>query len=300
MAPVPIRQRITRRNLLKGGLLGAAGLALYAGEIERHWVEITHTEVRLADLPEAFDGVRVAQLSDIHMDSYTEPFFLRHVVNQINDLHPDLVFLTGDFVSEGPNSLKFAVGAAWQCANILTQLKCRQLYAILGNHDVTVGSEEVTAALTANGILVLNNACLPIERDGGRIWLAGLDDPLVGNPRPDRAIPASIRNIAHEPVVLMCHAPDYADVLLTEKPGQAVSLMLSGHTHGGQVRMPFVGPLTLPTMGKKYVEGWFRFVTRSSRPEGMQLYVNRGIGTVGVPFRFDCPPEITLITLRRA
>jgi predicted MPP superfamily phosphohydrolase len=290
------RRPITRRRLLKAGLLGAAGLALYSGEIERHWIDIVQTGVALPNLPAAFEGARILQLSDIHMDQYTEPSFLRRVVHQIDLLQPDAILLTGDFVSEGPASEEFAIGAAWQCANILSQLKCRQLYAVLGNHDVSIGSEAVTAALAANRVTVLNNACLPIDRignrTGGRIWLAGVDDPVNGEPDPERAIPASIRHVPGEPVLLMCHAPDYADDLLSTPAGKAVDLMLSGHTHGGQIRLPFVGPLTLPSLGRKYVEGWFRLGE-------MQLYVNRGIGTVGVPFRLDCPPEITLITLRR-
>jgi predicted MPP superfamily phosphohydrolase len=303
MAPVipPLQQRITRRRLLQTGLVGAAALAVYAGEVERHWVEVIHTEARLTGLPEAFEGLRVVQLSDIHMDSYTEPFYLRHVVDKVNSLKPDLILLTGDFVSEGPNTHHFAIGAGWQCANILQGLACRKIYASLGNHDVIVGSEAVTEALTANGIQVLNNACLPLERGNSRIWLSGLDDPLTGRPNPELAIPASIRNITNEPVILMCHAPDFADALVNDPVGQTIGLMLSGHTHGGQVRMPFVGPLTLPGLGRKFVHGWFQLGEKSSaRPAGMQLYVNRGIGTVGVPFRFDCPPEITVFTLRRA
>jgi predicted MPP superfamily phosphohydrolase len=273
-------------------MLGAAGLALYSGEIERHWVEVTRNDVHLSGLPDAFDGLRIAQLSDIHMDGYTEPFFLRHVIDKVNSMQPDVVFLTGDFVSFWPGSREFAIGAAWQCANILTGLKCRQLYAVLGNHDVTVGEEEITAALHANGVTVLNNAHLPIERDGSRIWLAGLDDPVNGRPDPEWAIPPSIRNIANEPIILMCHAPDYVDDLLAYPSGRAVGLMLSGHTHGGQVLLPLLGAVDLPPLGKKYVEGWFRFGST-------QLYVNRGIGTVGVPFRLACPPEITLLTLRK-
>jgi uncharacterized protein len=299
MAPISsaIRQQITRRRLLQTGVLGAAGLALYAGEFERHWVEVTKTEVHLTGLPEAFEGLRIAQLSDIHMDAYTEPYYLRKVVHQVNDLRPDLVMLTGDYVSETPGPEKFNFGAAWQCANILTKLDCKQMYAVLGNHDIVVGADEVTEALTANGIPVLNNKHMPIERDGARIWLAGLGDPLTGHDKPEIAIPNSIRNQPSEPVVLLCHEPDFADNLLKHPVGRAISLMLSGHTHGGQVRLPFYGPLTLPGLGKKYVEGWFRL---GSHPETLQLYVNRGIGTVGLPFRFDCPPEITLITLRRA
>jgi uncharacterized protein len=295
------RPQLTRRRLLQGSLLGAAGLALYSGEVERHWVEVTHTDAPLRGLPEAFDGLRIVQLSDIHMDEYTEPFYLRHIVDLTNDLHPDLVLLTGDFVSDGPRGGHFAIGAAWQCANILTGLNCRQQYAVLGNHDVMVGPRRITAALTANGIKVLKNASVPIERDGQRIWLAGVDDPVYGDPRPDQAIPESIRNIAHEPVVLMCHAPDYVDTLISDASGRAVDLMLCGHTHGGQVCLPFGGPLTLPAMGQKYVEGWFRFGADARIPaSGLQLYVNRGIGTVGVPFRFNCRPEITVFTLRRA
>jgi predicted MPP superfamily phosphohydrolase len=287
-----LRNQMSRRRLLKGGLLGAAGLALYSGEVARHWIEVSRIDIHLRSLPAAFDGLRIAQLSDIHMDEYTEPFFLRHAIEEINRLQPDLVLLTGDFVSSGPRRKKFAVGAAWQCANILRELACGELYAILGNHDVIVSARGVSRALTANGITVLTNANRAIERGGSRIWLAGLDDPVEGHPDLEKAIPPAIRNVPNEPVVLMCHAPDYADYLLAHPAGQAVDLMVSGHTHGGQFCLPLIGALTLPTLGRKYVEGWFRL-------GDMQLYVNRGIGTVGLPFRLNCPPEITLMTLRR-
>lgn len=287
------KEPVSRRGFLKKGAWAAAGLGLYAGEIERHWIEVTEREIRLAGLPAAFDGFRIVQLSDIHMDEYTEPFFLRHAVERINKLNPDAVFLTGDYISAGLGSYKYAVGAAWQCAEILKELKSKEIHAVLGNHDLAVDGNAVIAALQSSGITVLKNAYLPIERGGGRIWLAGIDDPVVGWPRPETAIPPAIRGLPNEPVILLCHAPDYADTLMEHPVGQAISLMLSGHTHGGQVRLPFVGPLDLPSLGKKYIEGWFRFGS-------MQLYVNRGIGTVGVPFRFDCPPEITHITLRTA
>ena len=289
----PTQPIVTRRSLLKAGIGGVVGLAAYSNVIARHWIEVTRRDIRLGGLAAAFDGLRIAQLSDIHMDEFTEPFFLHHVIDQINLLQPDIVLLTGDYVSYEIGSRHFAIGSAWQCANILTSLRCPQLYAILGNHDVSVNAKEVTLALRANGITVLNNACLPLERRGARIWLAGVDDPLEGNPKPELAIPASIRNVPNEPVILMCHAPDYADDLLAHPAGKAVDLMLSGHTHGGQVRLPLLGAMQLPAMGKKYVEGWFQLGR-------MQLYVNRGIGTVGIPFRLDCPPEITLLTLRTA
>jgi predicted MPP superfamily phosphohydrolase len=283
---------VSRRRFLKGSVCGAAGIAFYSCVIERHWIEIARRDILLPGLPIAFDGFRIIQLSDIHLDEYTEPVFLRRVIERVNRIEPDAVVLTGDYVSRGLGTIDFAVGAAWQCANILNGLGCKQRYAVLGNHDVIVGAKQVAAALAANGITVLHNASLPIDQSGGRIWLAGLDDPVNGFPDPERTIPSSIRHRPNEPIVLLCHAPDYADHLLAHAPGQAVSLMLSGHTHGGQVRLPLLGALELPELGRKYVEGLFQL-------GGLQLYVNRGIGTVGVPFRLDCPPEITVITLRK-
>jgi predicted MPP superfamily phosphohydrolase len=282
---------LSRRRFLKGSMASAAALALYSGEIERHWIDVTHSEVALAGLPTAFDGYRIAQLSDIHMDEFTEPFFLRQVIDRVNQLQPDAVVLTGDFVSDGPGTNKFSLGAAWQCANLLNELSCKNRFAALGNHDHAVGVMEVIAALRDNGIQWLINSSLPIERGTDRIWLAGVDDPVLGRPDVARAVPSSISGITDEPIILLCHAPDYVDHILTQPAGKAIALVLSGHTHGGQVRLPLLGALELPDLGRKYVEGWFRF-------GAMQLYVNRGIGTVGLPFRLDCPPEITLFTLR--
>ncbi|MFZ0336564.1 MAG: metallophosphoesterase [Terracidiphilus sp.] len=284
---------ITRRHFLGASACAVGGFALYAGEIARHWIDVTESDVSIPGLPEAFDRFRVAQVSDFHMDEFSEPFFVREVVRCVNSLNPDAVFLTGDFVTCQFAPKKFAIGAGWQCASILNELTCRQRYAALGNHDVMIGAKPVSEALTANGITVLFNSYLPLERSGGRIWLAGVDDPLLGLPDPEASIPAAIRNIPREPVVLLCHAPDYVDHLLTLSSGQAVSLMLCGHTHGGQIRLPLIGPLVLPTMGRKYIEGWFRFGQ-------LQLHVNRGIGAVGVPFRLNCPPEISIITLHSA
>jgi predicted MPP superfamily phosphohydrolase len=284
---------ITRRKFLKGGLITAAGLALYAGEIERHYIGVAHHVAAIQGLPPAFEGARIAQLSDIHLDEYSEPLFLEHAVKLVNNLNADFVFLTGDFVTDGIAPRRFAEGSAWQCADILRNLKCEQRYACLGNHDIGVGSKTVQKALDDNGTRVLVNAFTALERGGSRIWLSGLDDWNQGRPQVDLAIPVRIRGIAEEPIILMCHEPDFADQVVEMRASQAVALMLSGHSHGGQVRIPLIGPLILPAGGRKYVEGWFRF-------GNMQLHVNRGLGTTGVPFRFDCPPEISVITLQRA
>jgi len=282
---------ITRRRFLAASVCAAAGSALYAGEIERHWIEFTQREVYLPGLPEAFDGFRVVQLSDIHLDEFTEPSFLQKAVGRINAINPDAVFLTGDFITLSPLAKVVLKGVAEQCAGILGHLQCPRRYACLGNHDFLAGGAMVTDALATCGIPVLRNSCVAIERDGARFWLAGVEDPLQGQPDPEAAIPASIRNLPGEPVVLLCHGPDYVDTLLKKPAGQSVSLMLSGHTHGGQIRLPLIGPLILPPFGKKYVQGWFRF-------GNLQLHVNRGIGTVDLPLRLNCPPEISVMTLR--
>jgi uncharacterized protein len=138
-------------------------------------------------------------------------------------------------------------------------------------------------------IPVLADTYVPIERDGRRLWLAGTRDALEQRPNLDAAIPKA-RNPRQEPLIMLSHEPDFADWAI----GHDISLMLSGHTHGGQIRVPFLPPLILPDMGRRYLDGLFHL------RDGMQLYVNRGIGAVGLPFRFRCPAEITLLTLQPA
>ncbi|MDR5730058.1 MAG: metallophosphoesterase [Terriglobia bacterium] len=280
--------RITRRRFLQISGLGAAGVLAYSSEYERHHLEITHRTVELARLSPTLDGLRVAQLSDFHYEQYTESFFVRQVVDQVNRLAPDLVLITGDYVSEGPMPSAFGAHSSYPCAEILAGIHCSQRWCVLGNHDVTVGAAIVTDALETHGLPVLANAHVPFERDGARLWIAGVKD--IGRSDPDlhQAAPHGLQT-AKEPVILLAHEPDYADDVI--KRG-GIDLMLSGHTHGGQVRLPFVGALYTPPLGRKYVEGLFHL------ENGLQLYVNRGIGAVGVPFRFDCRPELTLLTLR--
>jgi predicted MPP superfamily phosphohydrolase len=293
LSSLQTKQTSSRRNFLKAGLFGAAGLAFYSGEVERHWIDVAHHDVELRGLPADLHGLRIVQISDIHMDDYTEPFFLRRVIERVNQLKPDAVFLTGDFVTSGKPPNHFAQEAAWKCAGMLKGLECRSLYAALGNHDISSGSAAIESALRGCGITVIKNSYLPIERGSGRLWLAGLDDPLVGHPNLDEAIPERIRGVRNEPLVLLCHAPDYATKVLQHPGGQAVDLMISGHTHGGQIRLPLIGAVVLPPMGRRFIEGWFQL-------DRMRLYVNRGIGTIGLPFRLDCPPEITVFNLRAA
>ncbi|MDE3202132.1 MAG: metallophosphoesterase, partial [Acidobacteriota bacterium] len=203
-------------------------MALYSGEVARHWLDVTEIEIKLNNLPEAFNGVRIAQMSDIHMGEFTEEFFLRQAVATVNSLRPDIVLLTGDFVTKGILGIPYGARQAAPCAEILSGLACKQRFAVLGNHDVLVDAQEVVTSLTNKEIPVLRNAFVPLEREGARIWLAGLDDVLQGEADPELAIPAMIRNQKDEPVVLMCHEPDYVYWLMKRPVGQAVSFMLSG------------------------------------------------------------------------
>ena len=243
----------------------------------------------IANLPTPFHGFRIVQLSDIHLDEYTEPFFLEHIVHHVNALAPDLVLLTGDFITHGSLHLHLQPPRRLPLRRNPQHPHRPQRYAILGNHDVAVSAPLVIAALSTHGIPILVNQHVPIERSGARIWLCGVDDPGTSHPNLDLAIPAK----PDGPVILMAHEPDYADTVVPHPRGPLVDLMLSGHSHGGQVRLPFFGPLVLPPMGRSTSEATSSF-------DQMQLYVNRGIGTVGLPFRLNCPPEITVLTLQPA
>jgi hypothetical protein len=156
----------------------------------------------------------------------------------------------------------------------------------MGNHDEGTDREIVTRALQAENIHVLANQSEAIERDGSRIWLAGVNDVLSHT----ADLPQTLARVpTGEAVILLAHEPDFAD----EASRFPIDLQLSGHSHGGQIRLPFLPPLYLPIMAKKYVLGAYRVGP-------LLLYTNAGLGTVVVPLRFDCPPEITLLTLRHA
>jgi predicted MPP superfamily phosphohydrolase len=279
---------MTRRRFLALSGLTAAGVLAYSGEFDPRHLEVTHRTVELARLPKTLDGLRVAQISDIHYEQFTPAGFVREVVAKVNALAPDVVLLTGDYVSEGPRATPFPAKSAYPCAEILSGIACPQRWCVLGNHDVKVGAAGVIDALQSHGLPVLENKHVPFERNGARMWIAGVKNISLSDPDLHLAAPRGLQS-AQEPVILMAHEPDYADNVLRHG---GVDLMLSGHTHGGQIRMPFVGALYTPPRGRKYIEGHFHL------ENGLQLYVNRGIGTSGVPFRVDCRPELTLITLR--
>ena len=285
VATLERKKCLTRRDLLKLAGVAAVGLPLYAGEISRHEISVQRLKVTLPRLPEAFRGLTIAQLSDFHYAEYTEAYFIRQVIERVNRLKPDVVVFTGDYITNGFWPKAEVLRFTGECAHILARVDCPVRYAVLGNHECAVKlyCESMTDALEAHNIPVLENRSVPLERDGARLWIAGAGDAVVRRMRLDEAVPTAS---ADEPVILLIHEPD----VLPEVARHNVDLMLSGHTHGGQVRLPFLPPMFLPGLGRRYVEGLYRLGRT-------QLYVNRGIGTVNLPFRFNCPPEITLITL---
>jgi uncharacterized protein len=283
----------SRRKFLQGGAAVAAtgALAMVCDGVifEANRPKLVSIEIPLSRLPEAWDGFRIAQLSDPHYDDHFSVAPLRKAVDLVNGLQPDLVVVTGDFITapflRGRSREVRAARAIEPCAQLLAQMRGRfGILASLGNHDLSTDPAHITAVLQAHGIPVLRNRSVPLERDGSRLWLSGVDDVIEGKPDLKlalRAIPPT------EPIVLLSHEPDFADYV------HNVDLQLSGHSHGGQIRIPLVGAPVLPVMGRKYPWGLRRLGP-------LTLYTNVGIGTIGVPMRLNCPPEVTLLTLRAA
>jgi predicted MPP superfamily phosphohydrolase len=270
-------------------LAGAAGALAIAGDsflLEPNRPRIVHQDFSLSRWPERLNGFTIALLSDFHYDPYCSVHPLHATVPLVNRLHPDLIVLTGDFVSVpllGDDAK--AAFAAEPCANLLRQMTAPHgLWAVMGNHDFNTDPVYVTRALRSVGIQVLENQSTAIEHDGARFLLAGVNDVLSRTAN----LTETLRRVpAGEAVVLLAHEPDFAD----EASKFPIDLQLSGHSHGGQVRIPLLPPLYLPAMAKKYVMGTYQVGP-------LPLYTNAGIGTVGVPVRLNCPPEITLITLK--
>lgn len=244
--------------------------------------------ISLRRWPAALDGFTIALLSDFHYDQYFSAHPLRSAVGMVNGLSPDIIVLTGDFVTEpsfGGSDQK-AAAESEPCADLLRQMRSAYgSWAVLGNHDCATDPAHVTSVLRANGIQVLANQSVPIERNGARFWLSGVNDVLCGGADLNATLSPVPRD---EPAVLLAHEPDYADRVARHP----VDLQLSGHSHGGQVRLPLLPPLYLPTLARKYYWGLYRIGP-------LILYTNPGLGTIGVPARLNCPPEITLITVRQ-
>ncbi len=271
--------------MVAGAVVGGAAAA--TGTVEPHHPVAKAVNIGLSRLPEQFHGYRIAQLSDIHFGPYIGKADVDRALRIIAGFHPDLVVLTGDFVSHpfGQNHGPEGARNADPCGQALSQWTQCPLVAILGNHDHWNGAKIVSGALRAHGIKLLRNASLPVERDGARIWIAGMDDVLSNAADLDRTL-AGVPPT--ETTILLAHEPDFAD----EAAAYPIDLQLSGHSHGGQVRIPGIGPIILPKLAHKYPVG-------INRVGNLQVYTNCGLGVITPPIRLFCPPEVSLITLSR-
>ncbi len=270
--------------LLSATPFAAAGYGLLVGRLD---VEIVRRRIRLARLPQSFENFQLAQLSDVHIGPFTTAEYIRRCVAITNGLSPHVIVLTGDYI----NWDQEAVG---DVANALAGLRAPYgVFACLGNHEEEGGTEDITTRLfAAAGIRVLRQERAPIQLRGETLGLAGIDCPRG----------ATIAEF-HSDLVRRLGGlalPDTANVLLSHYPNvferaaeAGFELTLAGHTHGGQLSLDFISPgLNLSRYLYRHTSGWHE-------KDGAQLYVNRGLGTSGLPIRLGAPPEITLLELGR-
>jgi predicted MPP superfamily phosphohydrolase len=242
-------------------------------------VDTVPIELRLPRLAPEFDGYRVVQISDIHVDRWMNAERLAEIAALIHRKRPDLVVMTGDFITRNPR--RFAP----ELAVFRTLSPPDGIVTVMGNHDCATDPDLIRRVLHESGGLDISNGIHTIRRGDAALHVAGVDDIVRGNPRLDLVVERLPEDGA---AILLVHEPDFADV--SAATGR-FDLQLSGHSHGGQVIIPFVGPPILPNEARKYPLGLYRV-------NGMFVYTNRGLGMVSPKIRFNCRPEITVFTLR--
>lgn len=278
---------LTRREFLMrcaaAGVAMATGSGAYAYAVEPRWVELTRRTITVPGWPSAFDGLRVAHLTDLHHSPIVSLEFLESSVALVNAERPDVVALTGDYITRR-ESRDFIAPMAAAVGKLEAPLG---VFATLGNHDVWVDGPRVRGALARHGCAVLRNQSIELSRLGGRLSVVGIGDLWTEGVNLRAAfgrVPAGRASL------ILMHNPDLFEWWPAALPG----MILAGHTHGGQVALPGFGPPYIPSrFGKKYAQGLFQ------RP-GASMYVNRGLGTLHFPVRFLARPEIALFTIRAA
>lgn len=260
--------------------------------IEPHLIQIREYEVALDGVPESADGLRIAHLSDLHCSAITSHKLVRRIVAMTNDLAPDLILMTGDYVSRRNSYLPISGARIWaqplmtyahRMAEEVRHLRAPGgVFAVLGNHDIADDNgPAITALLEGAGIRVLDNANTPVRG----LPLCGVEDLRAG--KPD--LPRAFAGVAPEtPQIILSHNPRILSVLEDRN-----ALVLAGHTHAGQVHLPVTHYRRRPSdmRHSPYFQGWYR----SGRA---QMYVHSGLGSVHFPVRLRCPPEIAIFTLR--
>jgi predicted MPP superfamily phosphohydrolase len=260
-------------------LLAASAASAYAGLIEPHSYELTKTDVAIRDLPDAFDGFRIAQITDVHHSRIVPIAEVRRVVELALAAKPDLIALTGDYTTSYRRYIE-------PCAEALGGLSAPEgVWAVLGNHDHYTDPQLTIRALKRHRINVLENANTTLRRGGDTLQLAGIGDWTWNRGDWERSLYGIDKT---RPTVMLSHQP----VVLDLPEVEGISLILSGHTHGGQVSLPLVGPPLRFARDFKYVRGLYE-------KNGTRLYVSAGTGMIGLPVRLGVRPEISILRLRK-
>jgi len=276
----------------------AIGLLVYAFFIEPNRLVIKNAEIRIKDWDKTFDGFRIVMISDIHGgSSFITEEKIRAVVQKANEQDPDLIVLLGDYVSQRwENRLDLKMPMATVADNLKGLQAKYGVYAILGNHDYWYSNEVVQGELERVGYKVLDDQVAKVEKDGKSFRLLGLKDIIETNSwkrYSSDAKNALSNSDAEGKIVVLTHNPDAVIMLSNEHLiSNDFVLMLSGHTHGGQVYFPFIGaPIVPSSFGQRYAQGE---VTEF----GIKMFITTGVGTSIIPVRFNIPPEIVVLTVR--
>jgi uncharacterized protein len=252
-------------------------VSIYVHKIEPNWLEVTQIDVGLPKLDRAFDGYRIVQITDLHAGDGIDRAQLERVVATVNAQTPDLIVITGDLVSRLPRQHV-------ELLDTLARLHPRdRTLSVLGNHDVYNDPTPIRVAIQQAGIILLENTIYTIQRDLATLHIAGVGDVFAQQARLDRVLAQLPPTGA---AIMLAHEPDFADD--TAATGR-FGLQLSGHSHGGQIRIPFYGGY-LPEYARKYPLGRYQV-------GNMIQYTSRGIGMIKLYARFNCRPEISVFTL---
>ncbi len=276
---------MNRRQFLKRALWVGASVALvgsYPVFIERYIIRVNRYTIPVPNLPHEFDGLRVLQLTDLHYGPLMPLCILADVVQKANELKKDIVVCTGDYVL-GKSSHR-AIDAIW---HVLAKLRAPEgVYTVLGNHDHWASTERSLHWLDTSGHINLRHRAVPFSRNGKTLWLGGAGDLWEDHLNLDHLLKEVPQD---ECRIVLAHNPDTADTDYTTR----VDLMISGHTHGGQVKIPFIGTPLLPVKNKAYSSGFIR-------SQKTNVFISRGIGWAYLPVRFNCFPEIAILALVRS
>jgi len=285
------KSSMTRRKFLKISgivtaelaLIGAGGL-YYTTQVEPNALSVSNIDIPVKNLPDSFEGYRIAQISDIHAGTWMNQKRLMTVVDRVNEQNPDIITITGDYITRGKVN--------W-IADILIEPLSKLsapdgVVSVLGNHDHWTNPGAVREILQTANVRELPNDSLILERESGKLAMCGVDDVWEHKADLDPILDQLPND--DTPAILLAHEPDFADQ--SAETGR-FALQLSGHSHGGQIRLPFMGALVLPYLGEKYSMGQYQV-------RDMIQYTNRGVGMIPPTVRMGCPPEITVFTLTRA